>query len=266
MTAYSPPLPGRKRQTRDPHPWSPETPSFGTPGRSPHVAAPARKPPPAPSNLAKPTRKQQETPGKREAVVLHEIPVWTPILPPPPPGMQSSRVTREPSGGPSTEAQQQRAPKPHTRDPGLQGSLQKRRRARSASPNPGDNSNPIQPRNVNWELAREERDRGGRRAEDRPRNPVLPAFSELPNSAPDWDLRQKRETRQQRLGKARNKERIRRRDNEDNENLSKYLPLYVESLFDEVADGPDDNFSPPSWLIRAINEVSTSPHCQRCPQ
>jgi hypothetical protein len=37
--------------------------------------------------------------------------------------------------------------------------------------------------------------------------------------------------------------------------MSKYLPSLLDDVFNELVEGPDDDFEPPSWLLQGVQEV-----------
>jgi hypothetical protein len=48
--------------------------------------------------------------------------------------------------------------------------------------------------------------------------------------------------------------------------MGKYLPPELDDVFNEVIKGPDDSFKPPTWLLKAIQEVAEIPaHPLRLP-
>ena len=56
----------------------------------------------------------------------------------------------------------------------------------------------------------------------------------------------------------RNRERVERADAIDQKLLSKYLPETANDFLPNTIPGPDDNFTPPAWLMIAIKEVLQS--------
>jgi hypothetical protein len=40
--------------------------------------------------------------------------------------------------------------------------------------------------------------------------------------------------------------------------MSKYLPTSLDDVFNELVEGPNDDFKPPTWLLQAIREVATT--------
>jgi hypothetical protein len=55
-----------------------------------------------------------------------------------------------------------------------------------------------------------------------------------------------------------NRERVERADAIDQQLLSKYLPATADEFLPETIPGPDDAFTPPAWLMLAIEEVMLS--------
>jgi hypothetical protein len=76
------------------------------------------------------------------------------------------------------------------------------------------------------------------------------AETDQPNESP---------TKQQRTNQRRNAERGRARGERDRETMSKYLPESLEEVFNKMVEGLDNRFKPPSWLLRAIQEVADAP-------
>jgi hypothetical protein len=56
----------------------------------------------------------------------------------------------------------------------------------------------------------------------------------------------------------RNQERLKRANAIDQKLLSKYLPASANDFLPNTIPGPDDNFTPPAWLMKAIKEVIQS--------
>jgi hypothetical protein len=46
------------------------------------------------------------------------------------------------------------------------------------------------------------------------------------------------------------------RDKGDKELMSKYLPSLLDNVFNELVEGPDDDFESPSWLLQVVREVA----------
>jgi hypothetical protein len=50
----------------------------------------------------------------------------------------------------------------------------------------------------------------------------------------------------------RNDERMLQRDKRDKELMGKYVPSLLDDVFNELVEGPEDDFEPPSWLLQAV--------------
>jgi hypothetical protein len=66
-------------------------------------------------------------------------------------------------------------------------------------------------------------------------------------------------SKQQRTNEKRNAGRVRDRNDRDQELMSKYLPPSLDDVFNEIVEDPDDNFKPPSWLLKSIHGVAEAP-------
>jgi hypothetical protein len=66
---------------------------------------------------------------------------------------------------------------------------------------------------------------------------------------------EKASTKQERVAERRNRERVERADAVDQKLLSKYLPPTPAEFLPNKIPGPDDSFTPPAWLMGAIEEV-----------
>ncbi len=62
-------------------------------------------------------------------------------------------------------------------------------------------------------------------------------------------------TSQQVIDRKRNEDRVIQRDERDRELMGKYLPS-LDNVFNELVEGPDDDFEPPSWFLQAVQEVA----------
>jgi hypothetical protein len=62
-------------------------------------------------------------------------------------------------------------------------------------------------------------------------------------------------TKQEKISERRNRERVEHADAVDQKLLSKYLPATIDEFLPNKIPGPDDSFTPPAWLMRAIEEV-----------
>jgi hypothetical protein len=60
------------------------------------------------------------------------------------------------------------------------------------------------------------------------------------------------------LNDRRNHRRVLERDTQDSDHLGKYLPRSPELVINDIVEGPDDAFVPPSWLLEAVREVALS--------
>jgi hypothetical protein len=83
-----------------------------------------------------------------------------------------------------------------------------------------------------------------KRARESDEGPRLSDPSELPP------------TKQQITDRRRNDERVTQRDERDKELMGKYPPPSLDDVFNELVEGPDDDFEPPPWLLQAIREVA----------
>jgi hypothetical protein len=65
-------------------------------------------------------------------------------------------------------------------------------------------------------------------------------------------------TKQQVTDRQRNDDRVTQRDERDRTLMGKYLPTSLDDVFDQLVEGPDDDFEPPPWLLQAIQEVAAT--------
>jgi hypothetical protein len=49
------------------------------------------------------------------------------------------------------------------------------------------------------------------------------------------------------------------RDERDRHLMGKYLPASLDDVFNQIVEGPDDAFTPPSWLLQAVQQVASTP-------
>jgi hypothetical protein len=68
----------------------------------------------------------------------------------------------------------------------------------------------------------------------------------------------KEKTKVERVAEKRNRARVERADATDQKLLSKYLPTNIDDFLPSAIPGPDDSFTPPAWLMEAIEEVMNS--------
>jgi hypothetical protein len=48
--------------------------------------------------------------------------------------------------------------------------------------------------------------------------------------------------------------------------MGNYLPVSLDDVFNELVEGPDDDFEPPSWFLQAVQEVAgTAVHPPKAP-
>jgi hypothetical protein len=67
----------------------------------------------------------------------------------------------------------------------------------------------------------------------------------------------------ERIAITRNRERVERADAMDQKLLSKYLPATAHDFLPNTIPGPDDAFTPPAWLMTAVDHADTE--CTTCP-
>ena len=140
-----------------------------------------------------------------------------------------------------------------------------------------NNPPPVKPDSLGYQRIQQRRKRARDRDAEAPTEPQVktPAGTEHGTARVSFNLPQLNDatflaeedadkpgespTKQQRTDARRNAERVAHRDNRDKELMSKYLPPSLEDVFNETVEGPDDAFRPPNWLLKAIQEVATTP-------